>query len=108
MHAERGNKVGYDKLESKLGERDTGREAHRCDQSTPCYTEQTYVHVVTAQNRQGSQLGKFKDSRSQEYQVSKLMIFSLVAMIVGFIMATPLSLTLTIPAYVLADKVCEL
>lgn len=43
--------------------------------------------------------------RRQQEQVSKLMIFSLVAMIAGFIMATPLSLVLTIPAYILADKV---
>ena len=37
--------------------------------------------------------------------MSKLMTFSLVVMIAGFIMATPLSLVLTIPAYILADKV---
>ena len=43
--------------------------------------------------------------RRQQEQVSKLMIFSLVVMIAGFIMATPLSLILTIPAYILADKV---
>ena len=43
--------------------------------------------------------------RGQQEQVSKLMIFSLVVMIAGFITATPLSLILTIPAYILADKV---
>ena len=43
--------------------------------------------------------------RRQQEQVSKLMTFSLVVMIAGFIMATPLSLVLTIPAYILADKV---
>ena len=36
---------------------------------------------------------------------SNLMIFSFIVMVFGFTLATPLSLLLTIPAYVLADKV---
>lgn len=39
------------------------------------------------------------------HQVSKLMIFSIVVMIIGLTIATPLSLLLTIPAYILADRV---
>ena len=37
--------------------------------------------------------------------MSKLMIFTFIVMITGFTFATPFSLLLTIPAYVLADRV---
>ena len=63
---------------------------------------------VTRQNsgcRKKEAIKNSRSSRRQGEQVSKLMIFSLVVMIAGFIMATPLSLMLTIPAYILADKV---
>ena len=68
---------------------------------TPTFTEQTFV----IRQHSGSQKGERKNLRRQHVQVSKLMIFALVVMISGFIMATPLSLVLTIPAYILADKV---
>ena len=37
--------------------------------------------------------------------MSKLMIFSFIVMITGFTFATPFSLLLTIPAYMLANQV---
>lgn len=42
------------------------------------------------------------------HQVSKLLVFSILVMIIGFATATPLSLLLTIPAYILADRVSRL
>jgi ABC-type Fe3+ transport system permease subunit len=71
------------------------------------YSEQIFVRQTSgSQSQREVMIQKTSRRRQQQQQqVSKLMIFSLVVMIAGFIMATPLSLILTIPAYVLADKV---
>ena len=51
----------------------------------------------------------FQDAAKSETRrrspMSRLMLFSFIVMIVGFTFATPFSLLLTIPAYVLADQV---
>ena len=75
---------------------------------TPRYNEQIFVNMTrqdSGSQKEAMIRSRKNSRRRQQEQVSKLMIFSLVAMIAGFIMATPLSLVLTIPAYILADKV---
>ena len=103
--------ISYDKLENR-GEKAVTLEntdpegGTKCNQAgTPSYNENCQTFV--ARQHSGSQKPSKtkKNPRRQQGQVSKLMIFSLVVMISGFIIATPFSLALTLPAYILADKV---
>ena len=62
-----------------------------------CEVQQSRRHrtIMTCQNTK----------RKQHTKPSMLLTFTLIVMISCFVFATPLSLILTIPAYVLADKV---
>ena len=102
--------VSYDKLDNRGGKTvalENTEGGTTCDQAgTPSYNDNCPTFSVARQHSGSQKPSKMKKNlRRQQGQVSKLMIFSLVVMISGFIIATPFSLLFTLPAYILADKV---
>lgn len=71
--------------------------------------DSTTVASVDTRDDRSEQSYDFQDAAKSKTScrcpMSRLMVFSFIVMIVGFTFATPFSLLLTIPAYVLADQV---
>ena len=107
MFTEKMSHVGFGKLESQRkreGSKAAVSEETEGGGQKQRSSEQIYTSRGQSERGQ-KELKKTSLMTERHSTVSKLMLFSLIVMITGFMLATPFSLLLTIPAYVLADRV---
>lgn len=84
------------------------RQHHTTDIDVAAAAETLVETNVATTTISGTQLNhSWRRKRRSQRNVSNVLVFSLITLMVMFCMGTPLTLMLTIPAYVLANKVLE-